>query len=92
MFFIIVILGGGSCYDTQNVASNCPTWKNSGYCSSSSNYYNYMRANCERTCGFCSSGSSSNPGFYLFYIFCLLDLNLITYEMEFLSYEVSHSW
>ncbi|XP_033118735.1 zinc metalloproteinase nas-13-like [Anneissia japonica] len=43
--------GGGSCSDND---SNCPSWAASGYCSSSSIYYQFMQANCPASCGLCS--------------------------------------
>ncbi|XP_033118703.1 zinc metalloproteinase nas-15-like [Anneissia japonica] len=41
---------GGSCSDND---SNCSSWASSGYCSSSSQYYQYMKDNCPASCGLC---------------------------------------
>ena len=30
----------------------CPSWKRSGYCTND-RYKNYMRRNCQKTCGYC---------------------------------------
>merc|ERR1711881_820279 len=39
------------CVDSDS-ASDCSYWKSEGYCSSSSQYYDYMHQNCCHTCGF----------------------------------------
>jgi len=41
--------GGGGCTDLQ---SSCGYWAGLGYCSSSSQYYQYMQQNCCASCGF----------------------------------------
>merc|ERR1711879_424611 len=46
------------CIDTES-AYNCGYWKDSGYCGSSSQYYEYMRENCCHTCGFGEERSGS---------------------------------
>lgn len=39
------------CVDVDD-SSDCSSWKNSGYCSTSSQYYSYMKEHCCSTCGF----------------------------------------
>lgn len=39
------------CQDVDS-ASDCSYWQQQGYCSSSSQYYQYMQENCCHTCGF----------------------------------------
>jgi len=39
------------CVDSDS-ASDCSYWKGQGYCSSSSQYHDYMKENCCHTCGF----------------------------------------
>jgi len=39
------------CVDAH-LTSDCSYWKGQGYCSSSSQYYEYMQENCCHTCGF----------------------------------------
>jgi len=46
--------GGGPCEDKS---THCASWASSNYCQQSSTYYGYMRANCKRSCSFCTSGS-----------------------------------
>jgi len=41
--------GGGGCTDSN---SSCGYWAGLGYCSSSSQYYQYMQQNCCSSCGF----------------------------------------
>jgi len=43
----------GTCEDSN---ASCATWKNSGYCSASSQYFSYMMQTCAKTCGSCSDG------------------------------------
>ena len=43
----------GGCADKHN---SCASWKSSGYCSSSSQYYKYMVSTCPQTCNLCDGG------------------------------------
>jgi len=47
--FLYVGGGGGGCTDLN---SSCGYWAGLGYCSSSSQYYQYMQQNCCASCGF----------------------------------------
>ena len=40
------------CMDAEKHSANCPSWANSGYCSNST-YYNWMSANCAKSCENC---------------------------------------
>merc|ERR1719480_85727 len=42
-----------------NLEANCDLWADAGYCSSSSQYYEYMQANC---CASCSGGGGGGGG------------------------------
>ena len=39
-----------SCTD-KNTSGHCPTWKSYGFCAKSSQYYAFMKKNCEKSCG-----------------------------------------
>jgi len=45
----LYVAGGGGCTDLN---SSCGYWAGLGYCSSSSQYYQYMQQNCCASCGF----------------------------------------
>ncbi|XP_028394792.1 uncharacterized protein LOC114518946 isoform X2 [Dendronephthya gigantea] len=50
---------GTACTDKQS-SSNCVRWKNSGYCADGHRFQQYMKDNCQKTCGFCGSCSASS--------------------------------
>jgi hypothetical protein len=45
--------GGGGDSSCKDIQSSCSTWKASGYCATSSKYYDYMLLNCQSTCSLC---------------------------------------
>ncbi|XP_065071932.1 plasminogen-like [Rhopilema esculentum] len=47
------------CADSAKVRSACPTWKT--YCKKGSRYYDYMKANCKKSCGFCVASCEDEP-------------------------------
>ena len=42
-----------NCKDDEDMAKNCPEWKNKGFCESKRSL---MEAACSETCGYCSEG------------------------------------
>lgn len=51
--------GGSTCGGDQS--SDCSSWASSGYCSSSSEHYQYMLQNCCASCGSGTGGGSASP-------------------------------
>ena len=44
-----------------NKHSSCASWKASGYCSASSQYYKYMTTTCPSSCDVCNGGGGGGP-------------------------------
>ncbi|XP_063679507.1 uncharacterized protein LOC134815005 isoform X2 [Bolinopsis microptera] len=53
MLLQVLRLSATGCADNSEHAENCASWTVSGYCYKGSEYYEFMTANCPRTCGVC---------------------------------------
>jgi len=54
--------GGGNSGGCANTDVNCDSWAQIGYCSSTSEYYSFMRSTCAKACRFCGSGGAPGGG------------------------------
>jgi len=43
------------CKNSGKYDSQCPEWKEAGFCETSSKYYGFMTDHCSETCGFCKA-------------------------------------
>ena len=45
-----------TCTDANEHTANCPAWAAQGFCSPSSEHFDFMSANCAKSCKKCQSG------------------------------------
>jgi len=80
---LLYVGGGGSPGGCQDNYSECPGWAGSGYCSASSQYYQFMQEQCRASCGFCSCQDlEADCGYWAGLGYCSSSSEFYQYMME----------